>query len=85
MDRRKIQITAKAALSQVWRLACLHLSGAALTDPTAVLEKILQPLPIFLILQEAARLTLIRMQTGVNRRNIIATKGFLLKNFVTVA
>ena len=39
--------TAKASLSKVQRLACLCITGATSTAPTAALEKILQLAPLF--------------------------------------
>jgi len=76
--------TAKASLSKVQRLACLCITGATSTAPTAALEKILQLPPLFLVVQEAAKLTLARMGTAIHRRSIAATRGFLLKDIVAL-
>ena len=80
--------TTKETLNKVQRLACLCITGAMRTCPTAAMEVLLELTPLHLVVAECANKTIIRMsKEGTGRGRCITSKRFdaLAKNLPLLA
>jgi ribonuclease HI len=62
-----LQTTAQQKLTKIQRLACLGITGAMKTTPTAALEALLDLPPLHLYVEGQARLTAHRMRVGEDK------------------
>jgi hypothetical protein len=62
-----LQTTAQQKLTKIQRLACLGITGAMRTTPTAALEALLDLPPLHLYVEGQARLTAHRMRVGEDK------------------
>nr|XP_022911150.1 uncharacterized protein LOC111422156 [Onthophagus taurus] len=61
---KTLQSTSTTALNKVQRLACLYVTGALRTTPTAAMENMLNLTPLHLFIQEVALVTMTRLRAA---------------------
>lgn len=73
-DRTKLQAT-KKKLEKVQRLACICITGAMRTCPTAALEVILDLTPLHIVVEQAAQGTIMRIvKEGIGKNKCIGIR-----------